>query len=79
MSNVRPSNENQISGNSKLFTKSYFYEKKNVSPQASAQSIDCYEPKAIDCYEPKGEYIRLNVYDMTRKWGIYGAKCTCNV
>jgi hypothetical protein len=31
------------------------------------------------CYDPKGEYIGLNVYDMTPRGGIYGVKCTCNV
>jgi hypothetical protein len=37
--------------------------------------------KSVDgfTYDPKGEYIGLNVYDMTPRGGIYGAKCTCNV
>jgi hypothetical protein len=36
-------------------------------------------PKSHHYHDPKGKYIGLNVYDMTPRGGIYGAKCTCNV
>jgi hypothetical protein len=29
-------------------------------------------------YDPRGEYIGLNVYDMTPMEAIYGDKCICN-